>query len=50
MLVVAIPRDGDYLSAYLCALLRNVVLTNVLSCNNIGQDSGNGELLDEHCG
>ena len=49
VLVVTVASNGDDLSAYLCALLGDVVLADVLSHDNGGQGSGNGELLKEHC-
>lgn len=49
VLVVAVTCDGHNLGAHLCALLRDVVLADVLSRDESGQDSGNGELLKEHC-
>lgn len=48
MLVVAVACDGDDLGADLGALLRNIVLADVLSRDESGQGSGNSKLLEEH--
>lgn len=48
ILIVAITRDSKDLRTHLCALLRDVVLADVLSCNHGDQGSGDGKFLEVH--
>jgi hypothetical protein len=50
MLVVAVACDGHDLGTYLSALLRDVVLADVLSRNEGGHGGDDSELFEEHCG
>jgi hypothetical protein len=48
VLVIAVPRNGDDLGAYACALLWDVALVNVLSGDGSSEGGDEGKLGEEH--